>query len=217
MDELDDPLGDLKRALVDCIEREGSWDSEAARLAIPPHTLREWQRTDEAFAGAVTHARSARQRRTRAAVEQRLLSIVLHGEQQVLTYQGKVQYRPQRGSDGQPLVEQATDAKGTPLTRLDNQGNPHPIMRERLELDSFGMPIPVTVPRYAERTTLELARALGLLERVETNEDAGQEVVVLLDSEGEQLSFAELLKRSITGAQDNEPTTVQEGKGQGQG
>ena len=39
MDELNDPLSDLKRALVDCIEREGSWDSEAARLAIPPHTL----------------------------------------------------------------------------------------------------------------------------------------------------------------------------------
>lgn len=221
MDEPTDPHRDAKRRLVECVESTGAWSQAAVHLGLSTSAVRELRAADPAFNEALRLAADARRVQVRQLVEQRLLAVVLHGHQEIQTYQGRIVYQTERDDSGHPILEPATDCDGNPAMRIDKHGDAHPILRERLSLDPLGNPIPVTVPRYAERTTLEVAKAYGLLEPVSTDdEEEGAEAVVLIDSNGEVLSFSAMLRRIIEaqappGQLMEASDADQEGQGQG--
>lgn len=210
MDELDDPLSERKHAAVEVMRRTGSWHSAVQALGLGLLTANELRRDDEAFASALLDARRERQLADEAAVRARLISVVVDGYPEIQTHQGRVVYRQARDEQGQVIYDPIVDSAGQPVMHVTAAGRAVPATRPRLLLDEFGQPIPETVQRFAERTTLEVAKAMGLLDRkADEDEQDGAEVVMLLDSEGQELSFSELLRRSVEAR--NEVMLLEEG------
>ena len=175
-------------------------ESEAQEAAgIDYRTMRGWAAADPSFRADRSFAMEVARQRLRRRVTARILDVVLEGDPQIQTHNGRVVLELERHPNGQVILDPQVDAQGAPM--LDDNGAPVRLV-PRLKLDPLtGEPIPVVMRRYDRQTTMRVAESLEILQPQEegTGADVGKDVV-LIDDSGKRISLVEALRARFEAA-----------------